>query len=233
MQSWLSASRTARLLPVPIMPENRLTPTWSRSFSTAGVVNVGLNWSSSMSSSKVRPGTSCFWLAYWMYALKPCATGANAAAAAPPDSGMVLPILMVPSIFCVASGGQFEVSTLYSPPPAELLDWLPPLAALPPLLLSLLHAAASMASDASSTSSLTGLLRVIQVPPWLGDVGTADSSGVDGIASSASGTASAASRLVGGRGTTTTNRRPMRRARPTMPKGATNISRINNVANTT
>ena len=47
-----------------------------------------------------------------MYALNPAATGANAAAAAPPDSGIVEPIFTVPVILSFTSDGQFDVSTL-------------------------------------------------------------------------------------------------------------------------
>src|SRR5262245_7896560 len=98
-----------------------------------------------------------------MYAFNPSATGANAAAAAPPESGSVVPIFTVPVILSLTSGGQFEVSTLYGPPCA--VPSLPALAPPPVLvLLSLLHAAAAIASAARSTIRRAGLLRVIKVP---------------------------------------------------------------------
>src|SRR5204863_3394032 len=125
MQSRLSESRTASPLAVPIIPLTKLTPVWSRSFSMAGVVSVGLNWSSSIVSSSFTPGTRFLALASLMYALKPDATGAKAAATAPPDRGIVEPIFTVPVILSLTSDGQFDVSTLYAPD-VPLLDDEPP-----------------------------------------------------------------------------------------------------------
>src|SRR4051812_49317445 len=79
---------------------------------------------------------------------------------------MVVPILTVPSIFCVASGGQLEVSTLNAEPPPPPLPAPLDEAAAPPVsvFLSLLHAATRTTRAARTATARAPLLRVMKLP---------------------------------------------------------------------
>src|SRR5689334_20991594 len=103
----------------------------------------------------------------------PAATGAKAAAAAPPESGMVVPILTVPVILSLTPDGQSEVSTLkaLAPelPPAVVDDPLPPAVVVLPVptsvFLSLLQAPATSVAAVTATRARAHAERLMTMFP--------------------------------------------------------------------
>ena len=71
-----------------------------------------------------------------MYDWNPWAAGANAAAAAPPDSGIADPMRTVPSIGALARSGseQLLVSTVQPPDGLAVVAWAAPAATAEPAM---------------------------------------------------------------------------------------------------